>query len=79
MVTPFITFFKSSSCYALTNCVIPTINACGHIEKETRQQFMKQMFNRDLKKINEMNTIVMHGDLISCVLYRIIQFFLNSV
>lgn len=31
-------FLKSSSCYALTDCVIHTIKACGHIERETRQQ-----------------------------------------
>lgn len=30
-------------------------------------------------KINEMNTIVMHGDLISYVLYWITPFFLSSV
>ena len=61
------------------NYVIHTINACGQSHREGLDcGYTQQMFNGDLK-ISEMNTIVMHGDLISYVLYRITLFFLNSV
>lgn len=73
-------FWKSSSCYTITNYVIHTINAFGHIERERLDSsYKEQMFNGDFKKINEMNTFVMHGDLISYVLYWITLFVLNSV
>lgn len=51
----------------------------GHIEG-LDCGYTEQMFNGNLK-ISEMNTIVMHGDLISYVLYRssiLSEFSLNT-